>query len=102
MATVIFTLATVSKFLIVSHNIKEYNSISHNINRDLIMSNSEFTFANAVQVAAILLRNDIEIYDKDGTHISENVEAQSDLACRLFMLASGLVEQHQARFGKPE
>lgn len=59
------------------------------------MDYREINFAQAVQIATMLLRNDVEIYSEDGTHISENREEAHIIAERIFMLAELILEKNE-------
>ncbi|NYA48834.1 hypothetical protein [Haemophilus haemolyticus] len=59
------------------------------------MDYREINFSQAAQIAAILLRNDVEIYSDDGTHISENRNEAHTIAERIFMLADLILEKNE-------
>lgn len=58
------------------------------------MDYRKITFAQAAQIAALILRNDIEVYDEDGTHLCENREEAHRIAESIFMLADLILEKN--------
>lgn len=60
------------------------------------MEKRELTFADAVQLATLLLKDDAEIYSsKDGTPIEENPTEVNHFFEKVFKLADLILEHHQ-------
>lgn len=55
----------------------------------------ELDFAQATHIATLILRNDVEIYSADGTHISENRDEAHRIAEQIFMLADLILEKNE-------